>query len=367
MKFSKTAIFYTIFFIVTIIISVALSILFANVLSLIYSPNPQDILSLNVEIMINRLFNEKAVNQMFWIIMSMFGLLILISNYKRWFGLKDYKSDIYKVTDDIEIPTPVGNKQTQQGSSWWLSTKEFTKVFKVNTVDPKNETIKKLLYNADGETKTIRDIEIPRKIVNNKEVIDEEKLKEIINNEFPKIDKIDIPENESRVFKKGGIVLGRKERKVHSITPKFPFIKSKTVEDIYFVGDNVHTLTVGATRSGKTRCQVIESIYNCGLAGESMILSDPKGELFEYTSGGLKQLGYNVVTLDFKNPTKSSCYNFLQPVIDEIKKGNVAQAQNKASDICESLVGEAKRRENLERWRKKYYKNRNYGCVYGSS
>lgn len=73
-----------------------------------------------------------------------------------------------------------------------------------------------------------------------------------------------------------------------------------------------------------------------------MIISDPKGELFEYTSGGLKQLGYNVVTLDFKNPTKSSCYNFLQPVIDEINKGNIAQAQNKASDIVESLVGEAK-------------------------
>lgn len=348
MRISKTALFYTMFFIVTIIISTTLSILFANILSLVYSPNPQDILTLNADVMIHRLFTEKAVNQMFWIILAMFGLLLFISNYKNWFGLKDYKSNVYKVTSDIEIPVPIGNKQTQQGSSWWLSPKEYPKVFNVNTIDSENETIKKLLHNADEETKAIKNIEIPHIVIDEKETIDESKLKILINDEFSRLSKKKITENESRIFNKGGIVLGRQERRVFNLTHKFPFIKSRKVEDIYYVGDNVHTLTVGATRSGKTRCQVIESIYNCGLAGESMILSDPKGELFEYTSGGLKQLGYNVVTLDFKNPMRSSCYNFLQPVIDEIKRGNIAQAQNKASDICESLVGEAKRRENLE-------------------
>ena len=343
MKISKMA-----FFIVAITISIALSIFFANVLSLVYSPNPQDIVTLNIDIMIHRLYTAKAVSQMFWIILAMFGLVLFISNYKRWFGLKDYKSNIYKVTDDIEIPVPIGNKQTQQGSSWWLSSKEYQKVFDINTVDPENETIKKLLYNADEETKAIENIEIPHTVDDNKEIIDEVKLKNNIKKEFSKVTKKEIPKDESRIFKKGGIVLGRQERKVFNIIPKFPFIKLRKVEDIYYVGDNVHTLTVGATRSGKTRCLVIESIYNCALAGESMIISDPKGELFEYTSGGLKQLGYNVVTLDFKNPMRSSCYNFLQPVIDEVKKGNVAQAQNKASDICESLVGEAKRRKNME-------------------
>lgn len=49
-----------------------------------------------------------------------------------------------------------------------------------------------------------------------------------------------------------------------------------------------------------------------------------------------------MVTLDFKNPMKSSHYNFLQPVINEIKKGNIAQAQQRASDICESLVEDSK-------------------------
>ena len=172
MKISKMA-----FFIVAITISIALSIFFANVLSLVYSPNPQDIVTLNIDIMIHRLYTEKAVSQMFWIILAMFGLVLFISNYKRWFGLKDYKSNIYKVTDDIEIPVPIGNKQTQQGSSWWLSSKEYQKVFDINTVDPENETIKKLLYNADEETKAIENIEIPHTVDDNKEIIDEVKLK----------------------------------------------------------------------------------------------------------------------------------------------------------------------------------------------
>lgn len=280
MKISKTAIFYIIFFIVTIAISIALSIFSANVLSLIYSPNPQDILTLNIDIMINRLFTEKAVNQMFWIILAMFGLIIFASNYKRWFGLKDYKSGVFKVTDNIEIPVAVGDKQTQQGSSWWLSSKKFSKVFSVNTIDPENCTIKKLLFNADEETKAIKRIEIPKIEVNEQETIDEHKLKMLINKEYSKIEKKEIPKDESKVFKKGGIALGKRERKVFSRTTKFPFVKVRIVEDIYYVGDNVHTLTVGATRSGKTRCMVIESIYNCALAGESMIISDPKRRAF---------------------------------------------------------------------------------------
>ena len=342
MKFSKTALFYIIFFVVTIIISIILSCILANVLSLVYSENPQSIMTLNPEIMVNRLFNDKAVNEMFWIILGMFLLLIIVTRFHRWFGLKDYKSKLYKVTDDIQIPQRVGNKQTQQGSSWWLSKKDYKKVFDINTIDTENETIKKLLYNADQETNAIKKITIPYKIIEDNKIVDEEKLKEEIKREYSKIKTKEIKEEKQKVFKKGGIVLGREERTVLSKCSTFPFFKTRKVEDIYFVGDNVHTLTVGATRSGKTRCLVIESIYNCGLAGESMIISDPKGELFEYTSGGLKQLGYNVVTLDFKNPMKSSCYNFLQPVINEIKKGNIAQAQQRASDICESLVEDSK-------------------------
>lgn len=68
---------------------------------------------------------------------------------------------------------------------------------------------------------------------------------------------------EKQEFKNGGLVVGYKRLKNNN-------------EEIYYIGENTHSLTIGATRSGKTRTIVLETIGNLGLAGESMILSDPK-------------------------------------------------------------------------------------------
>ena len=115
--------------------------------------------------------------------------------------------------------------------------------------------------------------------------------------------------------------------------------KQKTKEDMYYIDDNVHSLTLGATRSGKTRSVVLQTIGNIGIAGESMIISDPKGELFQYTSKFLKDLGYKIIAIDFKNPLKSTRYNFLQPVIDAVNRDDYRKAEEYAWDITASLVG----------------------------
>ena len=88
---------------------------------------------------------------------------------------------------------------------------------------------------------------------------------------------------------------------------------------------------------------------NIGLSKEpqNMIISDPKGELYQYTAKTLERLGYKVYTLDFKNPLKSSKYNFLQPVIEANAKKDIPKAVNYCSDIVESLVGEVGNREAI--------------------
>ena len=68
---------------------------------------------------------------------------------------------------------------------------------------------------------------------------------------------------ENQEFKSGGLIVGYKKLKNNN-------------EEIYYIGEDTHSLTIGATRSGKTRTIVLETIGNLGLAGESMILSDPK-------------------------------------------------------------------------------------------
>ena len=39
-------------------------------------------------------------------------------------------------------------------------------------------------------------------------------------------------------------------------------------------------------------------------AGESMIVTDPKGELYEGTAKELEERGYNIILLNFRDPQK---------------------------------------------------------------
>lgn len=127
---------------------------------------------------------------------------------------------------------------------------------------------------------------------------------------------------------KGGLVLGKRNK--------------KEKEEIYFIDKDTHTLILGATRSGKGRTVVMQTLCTLGLAGESMIITDPKSELFDYTSQFLKWLGYQIITIDFKNPKKSHRWNFLQIVNNSIDQGDIPGAVDAAWDITSQLVGEPK-------------------------
>ena len=143
--------------------------------------------------------------------------------------------------------------------------------------------------------------------------------------EFKKVFKCNTLSDINTTFNSGGIIVG--------------YEKYKKNENIYYIDDNIHSLVVGATRSGKTRSIVLQTVGNLGLAGESMIISDPKAEIFHYTSKFLEDLGYEIITLDFKNPAKSTRYNFLQPVIDAVNREDFRKAEEYAWDITQSLVG----------------------------
>ena len=78
-----------------------------------------------------------------------------------------------------------------------------------------------------------------------------------------------------------------------------------------------HILLVGATRSGKSRRIILESIWLTLKAGENMLINDPKGELYAYTSPFAKDNGYQVVVIDFRNPNKGTHYNYMEEIITE--------------------------------------------------
>ena len=159
--------------------------------------------------------NEKFL-PLFFLMFSLFEVLILAMLV---INKNSFYSELDTITDKIKTPKSIG--QGQHGTARWQTQKGFEKNFKCNKLPierKRNFIIRKLFKKKQKEEKN-----------------------EIV---------------------KGGLVVGYK--------------KTKKAEEIYFVDDNIHSLTVGATRSGKTRSVVLQTIGNLALAGESMILSDPK-------------------------------------------------------------------------------------------
>lgn len=106
---------------------------------------------------------------------------------------------------------------------------------------------------------------------------------------------------------------------------------------VYTDNSDAHTLIFGNTGSKKTRNFVIPSVYTMGMAGESMIISDPKGEIYCNTSGYLKNRGYSVMVLNLREPEKSSQWNPLMLPYEYYRNGKADKAVEMVSDLCMQL------------------------------
>lgn len=103
------------------------------------------------------------------------------------------------------------------------------------------------------------------------------------------------------------------------------------------VGDT-HVLLIGATRSGKSRRGILPTIWTLAYAGESMILTDVKGELNAHSAKFLKEMGYKVIILDFRDPGRGNRWNLLDPVMAALRKGDYAKASRAAQAIAHIMT-----------------------------
>lgn len=69
-----------------------------------------------------------------------------------------------------------------------------------------------------------------------------------------------------------------------------------------------------------------------------MLISDVKGELYLYTAEKLKELGYDVIAIDYINFLKSSKYNYLDIIINAVEDDNIPLAESLVSDMVNILV-----------------------------
>lgn len=103
-----------------------------------------------------------------------------------------------------------------------------------------------------------------------------------------------------------------------------------------------HSLIVGSTGSKKSRLLAMPCVYSLGLGKESMIISDPKAEIYMKTSGFLKEQGYQVLAINLREPSYGVGWNPLAIPYRWYLAGNVDKAYEFANDIAINLMGSNK-------------------------
>jgi type IV secretion system protein VirD4 len=81
--------------------------------------------------------------------------------------------------------------------------------------------------------------------------------------------------------------------------------------NINMVPKDYHSIILGTTGSGKTHGYVLPYVYALGHSGEkpNMVITDPKGEIYNFMAETLRQQGYDVQVFNLSEPTKSSRWN----------------------------------------------------------
>ena len=106
-------------------------------------------------------------------------------------------------------------------------------------------------------------------------------------------------------------------------------------------GEN-HTLVIGATGSCKTTSVVDPLVYSLAKAKESMVITDPKGEIYKNHSNMLRDRGYNIIVLNFREPQKGNCWNPLTLPYQLYKAGNTDKATELVDDVALNIVQDKK-------------------------
>ena len=105
-------------------------------------------------------------------------------------------------------------------------------------------------------------------------------------------------------------------------------------------GEN-HSLIIGASGSGKTATILDPQVKILGKAGESMIITDPKGEIYEHNANMLREKGYNVVIVNFRDPEQGSAWNPLSLPYQYYKMGKEDKAMELLEDLATNILVDA--------------------------
>ncbi len=115
-----------------------------------------------------------------------------------------------------------------------------------------------------------------------------------------------------------------------------PIIYDK--DNAYIDNSNMHSLVIGATGSGKTAGVINPTMKMLMKGRESIVVTDPKGEIYEDNYKLLKDLGYQIIVLNFREPQKGSCWNPYDLPYKYQQEGNFDKANELLNDLSTNIV-----------------------------
>ncbi len=133
------------------------------------------------------------------------------------------------------------------------------------------------------------------------------------------------------------------------------------------IASPMHSIIIGSTGSGKTTTFInpMIQILAASGAGSSMIMTDPKGELFQLHSAFLQEKGYKVMVLDLRDTYSSFRWNPLGDIYDRyqmyIEAGNNILEHTDPIDSYNSLELQDEKETFNEKWYE--YDNRAYSDI----
>ncbi|MBP3765758.1 MAG: type IV secretory system conjugative DNA transfer family protein [Bacilli bacterium] len=109
-------------------------------------------------------------------------------------------------------------------------------------------------------------------------------------------------------------------------------------KEIWVDAEGYHNMIIGSTGSGKSQSLSFPFIRVMAKGGESMIVTDPKGELYEKTANELKERGYNIIVLNFRNPQNGNCWNPFTLPYKLYKNGDIDKATELLEDLAKNIL-----------------------------
>lgn len=136
----------------------------------------------------------------------------------------------------------------------------------------------------------------------------------------------------------------KEDKGIEEIDPSAETLKAAGIplindgKKIWVDNGEYHNLILGTTGSGKTQTIVQPMVNILSKKGESMIVADPKGEIYQNSAEALKEKGYNIIVLNFRNPQNGNAWNPLTLPYKYYKEKNIDKATELLDDIALNIL-----------------------------